>query len=281
MTSILTSLHGNKLGLDPNQALVKPAGSASGVDGYQMFELGRAYSAYTDDFLGDLLSAEWDAKTGSDGGVVTPTINVQKNGVVRMVTGAGATLTMAVNGVQLQQSLNWAAPLQYELRKTVIHARVKMSAVAQIAIFIGFTDQTSALEMPINGSGSGDAWTTTATDAIGVVYDSAMTTKNWWGMGVANDVDSTGQNFGVAPTLAVYEDWHIELMGDGTATGSVGTFYRNGVSIAAATPASNNSALVSGPRNTIPLSPVIAAFSRSAASVNVDIDILHMSMARV
>lgn len=270
---ILTSLHGNKVGLDANQMLVTPGGMATGAGGSQFALEAPSIVTYTDDFFGDLLSAEWDAKTGSDGGVVTPTINVQQNGVVRLTTGAGATLTMAVNGVQIQGALTLRAPAQYTQVRTCFEARVKLSAITNIAVFLGITDQTSALEMPINGSGTGDGFTTTATDAIGFVFDTAMTTKNWWGMGVANDVDATGLNFGVAPVAATWETLRVDLETDNTTTGSVARFYRNGLQI--------GSALTGGPRNSVGLTPVVAAFTRSAASATVDLDYIHISAARV
>src|SRR5262249_32843902 len=158
--------------------------------------------------------------------------NVQRSGVVRSTTGAGAGATMAVNGVQLQGSLNWLAPAQYIGECTAIECRIKLSAITNIAVFVRFTHQTAALEMSINGAGGGDGLTTTATDAVSFVLDTAMTTKIWWGMGVANDVDSTGQNFGIAPVAATYETLRVEIYSDNTTTGSYAKFYRNGVGIA-------------------------------------------------
>jgi hypothetical protein len=280
MSGILTSLHGRIVGMDNQQRVLALNGFIAGNEGSQRHEASPLVSADWDDFLGDTLDARWDAKTGSDGGVVTPTINVQRSGVVRSTTGAGATTTMAVNGVQLQGSLNWYAPAQFQGECTALECRIKLSAITNIAVFIGFTDQTAALEMPINGSGTADGFTTTATDAVGFVFDTAMTTKNWWGMGVANDVDSTGQNFGVAPVAATFETLRVELYSDNTTTGSYAKFYRNGVPIAAATPASNNSALMAGPRNSVGLTPVVAAFTRSAASATVDLDCLHIKQVR-
>lgn len=280
MSDLKHSLYGRQFGMDADGRAMALQGYVSGNIGSNRADPSPVVVADWDDFLGDLLDARWDAKTGSDGGVVTPTINVQQGGVVRSTTGAGAGATMAVNGVQLQGTLNWKAPAQFATPHLVFETRIKLSAITNICVFIGITDQTSALEMPINGAGGGDGFTTTATDAVGILFDTAMTTKNWWGMGVANDVDSTGQNFGVAPVIATYETWRIEVASDGTATGSQVTFYRNGNPISPATPASNIGALMAGPRNSVSLVPVVAAFTRSAASANVDVDYLHINQIR-
>lgn len=274
---ILTSLHGRQLGLDQNQLLVAPNGLASGTAGIQVVENSHLVLGFTDDFMGDLLSAEWDAKTGSDGAVTTPTINVQKSGVVRMITGAGAGATMAVNGVQLQSSLNYSAPAQYQQIRTAFQTRLKLSAITNIAVFVGFTNQTTSLQIPINGAGGGDTFTNNATDAVGFLFDTTMTTKNWWEVGVSNSVGATGQNTGIAPVAATYDTLRVELETDNSTTGATAYFYRNGVMISGV---GVSSAMVNAIRNSQTLTPIVAAFTRSAASANVDIDYIHCSMAR-
>lgn len=280
MSDIKHSLYGQTFGTDDRNRMLAAQGYVSGSIGSQRHDPSPMVSADWDDFLGDLLDARWDAKTGSDGGVVTPTINVQRSGVVRSTTGAGAGATMAINGVQLQGSLNWFAPLNVTTDVTAFECRIKLSAITNICVFIGLTDQTAALEMPINGAGGGDGFTTTATDAVGILFDTTMTTKNWWGMAVANDVDATGQNFGVAPVVATYETWRIEVASDNTTTGSLCKFFRNGLQVGPASPVGNTGSLMGGPRNTIALTPVIAAFTRSAASATVDADYLHIKQSR-
>lgn len=274
---ILTSIHGRQLGLDQNQLLVAPNGVSSGTAGVQVVETGHLLVGFTDDFMGDLLSAEWDAKIGSDGNVATPAINVQKSGVVRSTTGAGAGGTMAVNGVQLQSSLNFSAPAQYQQIRTAFQVRVKLSAITNLSVFVGFTNQVASLQMPINGSGVGDAFTNNATDAVGFLFDTVMTTKNWWEVGVANSVGATGQNTGVPPVAATYETLRVELETDNTSTGAQAYFYRNGLMISAS---GVSSSMANAIRNSQSLTPVISAFTRTAASVNVDVDYIHCSMAR-
>jgi hypothetical protein len=223
--------------------------------------------AYTvtllDDFLGDVLADQWNGRVGSDPQVVTPTINSQAGGVVRLVTGDDAAASMAVNGVQLESALNWKA----EQQSLVAEFRVTLSAITNVALFVGFTDQVAALEIPIESAASADTLTSNATNAVGVMFDTAMSTDNWWLVGVAADVDATAQNAATAPTALTFETWRIEVGADGTAE-----FFRNGVQVG-----TTMSAAVTA---TTLLTPVVAAFSRGAASRNIDVDFIKVQGTR-
>lgn len=172
-----------------------------------------------DDFLGDLLADEWSSKVGTDPQCVAPVILAdQVGGVVRMTTGDDGTA--AGSGVQLDSALNWRANKQ----GLVFEANFAIGPlVTNVAVFIGLTDQNAALEMPIESAASGDTITTNATDAVGVMFDTAMSTDNWWLVGVANDVDATAQDAGFAPSAGTYATVRIEVNRAGTAT-----FYWNG-----------------------------------------------------
>lgn len=216
-----------------------------------------------DDFLGDVINSPWGGATGTDGAVVAFGVSAAVNGMIRGTTGADAAGDMATDGVQIQSFLNWkasATDLSFE-------ARVKLSAITTIAIFVGFTDQIAALECPINGSGVGDAFTTTATDAVGFVFDTAMTNKKWWLMGVANDVDATGQNSAIAPVAATYNILRVDLTSAGVATFTIdGTVV--GTAMTGAVTAATS------------LTPVIAAFSRTNAARNIDADYIRVQASR-
>lgn len=216
-----------------------------------------------DDFLGDVLADQWGAAVGSNGSVVTPTISADVNGKVRMVTGADAGGTMALNGVQLHRALNWKA----NQGSLFVEWRVKLSAITGIACFIGLTDQVAALECPINSAASADTLTSNATDAVGWMFDTSMATDNWWLTGVAADVDATAQNSAIAPVADTYERFRIDLSSTGVAT-----FRRNGVAI--------GNVMTGALTATVALTPVVAAFSRAAASRNVDIDYCHIGALR-
>lgn len=209
-----------------------------------------------DDFLGaEIDGYRWQSLIGTDDAARQAIIRAsQTGGIVRMTTGAGAGASMAANGVQLQSDLNWTAANG----GLVFEAKVALDDIPTVAIFVGLTDQIAALEMPFTLA-AGDALTSNASNAVGALFDTAADTDNWWLVGVAADADATKQDSGVAPVAATHETWRIEL----SATG-VATFYRNGVVI--------GTAMTGAVTPAAQLAPVVAGFSRAAASRNFDID---------
>lgn len=216
-----------------------------------------------DDFFGDLLADEWSEFHGSDGAALAPVILAETNGVVKLQYGAGAGVTMAVNGCQLQSGLNW----KRSKGGLLFEANVCLSGGAATAtcLFVGFTDQVAALEMPFTLA-AGDALTSNATDAVGVLYDTAADTDNWWAVGVATDVDATKQNLGLAPAVNTYERWRVDLTSAGTAF-----FYRNGVAIGSA---------MTGACGNVDLTPVVVGFSRAAADRSAKVDLIRCEQYR-
>jgi len=57
---------------------------------------------------------------------------------------------MAVNGVQIESGLNYKA----NAGGLVFEAKVNLSAITAVSLFVGLTDQTAALEAPVNASGA-------------------------------------------------------------------------------------------------------------------------------
>lgn len=216
-----------------------------------------------DDFLGEEIDAyKWQSMIGTDAECRQAVVYAdQAGGVVRITTGDDAGATMAINGTQMQSRLNWKA----EQGGLVWEGRIALDVITSVCVFIGFTDQVSALEMPFTLSGT--TLTSNATDAVGVLFDTDATTDNWWFVGVAAGVDVTQQNSGYAPVASTFEVWRIEI----TATG-IASFYRNNILVG--TPIS----LAVTP--TVLLTPVVAAFSRTNASRNIDIDELFVYAQR-
>jgi hypothetical protein len=207
-----------------------------------------------DHFLGDVVADQWDSDVGSDPQVAAPAIVSAIGGLVRMTTGDDAAASMAVNGVQMHSGvLNWQAGTG----GLMAEFKIKMSAPTDICVFFGFTDQVSALEMPFTMSGT--TLTSNATDAVGLLFDTDATTDNWKLVGVAGDTDATVQDAGVAPGTNTYETWRITI-----STGGTANFYKNGTQV--------GSAMTGSVGASTALTPVIAAFSRGAASRNVDLD---------
>jgi hypothetical protein len=270
MSRILTSLHGRKLGLGSAesgglQPLIAPGGLILGEHGTQRQIGGPNHVAWFDDFLGDALDARYSVVEGTDSATSDAAIlaTASAGGWLRMTTGdAGTGLAADLIQVNLG-SLQWAAAnggLDFEIR-------FKMSAITECYAFLGFTDVVT-LEAPIISAASADTFTTTASDAVGIMFDTRMTTDNWWLTGVAANVDATHQNSGFAPVAATFETWRIEVSAAGAAR-----FMRNGKPVGvlmngAVTPAT---ALV----------PTIGFGKLSTAtSITADIDYIHVAMVR-
>lgn len=268
MSHIRTSLHGREAGLDGRRRIMSPVGFVSGDNGSQIAMPSPTTVAFYDDFLGGgqafstTIIDGWRSRKGSDGACVDWTVTEAVGGTVAGVVG-NTTASMAVAGVQLDRGLDWKA----NQGNVCIEARLKMSKITNIAVYFGFTDQVSALEMPINSATGAHTITTNATDGCGFLFDTADTsTDQWLLVGVANDVDATVQSSispagaAIVPVADTYEVLRIEL---DTAGGAV--FYRNGIQVG------TKMALAVTP--TIALTPVFAAFNRTtsgAGTITVD-----------
>lgn len=236
---------------------------ASGVVSTKALDFTRNVIRMLEDFDGATIPVRFAVTKGSDGATVNFANVADTSGRATATTGAGAGGTMAVNGVQLHTALNWKA----NQGNVIFEARVKISAITNIAVFVGLTDQVAALEMPVNSAGSLDTITTTATDACGFMFDTAMTTDDIWLVGVANDVDAALQDSALAFVADTYRIFRIEL-----TTAGVATFFIDGAQIGAA--------MSDATRATIALTPVVAAFTRTAASATISIDYMSMQAYR-
>lgn len=216
-----------------------------------------------DDFLGDVIEDGWAVFKGSDGQTVSFAISAHESGMVRATAGDDAAATMAVNGVQLYKQLGWKA----NQGNLTMEARVRISAITNISLFVGFTDRFDALEMPINSAASANTLTSTATDAVGFMFDTSMTNDFFWLTGVKADTDATHINTGIAPVAATWIVLRVELDTSGNSH-----FYINDAFAGSVTDALTA---------TVALAPTIAAFTRSAASATVDVDYVQILASRV
>jgi hypothetical protein len=262
--TIQTSLHGQLLGLTKLGSLQCPGGFTSGADNYNLHSLADpSRVTFFDDFLGDVVADQWNFTEGTDSGTSDGAISELVNGVFLLTPGDSAG-SVAADGAQLNSALNWKA----NQGNLVFQARVKLAAITSVSCFIGLTD-TKSLEQPIHSASSADTITTNATDAVGFFFDTNMTTDNWWFAGVANDVDATHQNMGVAPVADTYETFRIEITSDGKAQA-----FRNGVSVGT---------LMSGALTaTVALTPVFIVRPLSAAAgKTMSVDYSYVSANRV
>jgi hypothetical protein len=220
----------------------------------------RDYVKFFEDFLGPTLTTKLAVIAGSDS-PAAGAINVAQQGTLRLTTG-DSNASLAADGVQVSGSLNWKA----SNGDLIAEAKVSISAITAVQFFFGFTDQTSALEMPVTLSAT--TYATVATDAVGFMFDTTATTDTIRLVGVANDVDATHQDTSNAWAAATDTLFRVEV-----STTGVATFYINDVQV--------GTAMTGAVTPTVALAPVIAARSLAANSKTLDIDTLLVSMLRV
>lgn len=214
--SIGFSIYGADVGVG-NQLnkgrLISRKGFISGAKG-QEFRLNDPTAVVMyDDFLGDVVADQWNYVEGTDTTTADGAISETVNGVFLLTAGDSAG-TVAADGAEINSGLNWKA----SSGNLVFQTRLKLASIASVSVFLGLTD-TKSLEQAIYASGTADGITTDATDAVGFVFDTAMTTTNWWFAGVKNDVDATKQNVGYAPVADTYATFRIEVDSSGNALG--------------------------------------------------------------
>ena len=267
MSRILSSLDSNLVGRDNAGKLISRGGFRSGDHGKQFDVPSPSTVVQFDDFVGDVLNDPWNAVEGTDTTGSTQLVLAGAiGGALRLATGdddANGTHLTDLTGVT--SYLNWQA----SNGGLNVQARVKLSRITLAYLFIGFTDVITA-EVPINGTNGADTIATTATDAVGFMFDTGMTTAGMRLVGVATDVDATIQNIGstYSPVADDYATYRVEL-----STTGVASFFINGVQVGA----TMTGAVTAG----ADLTPCIYASNLDGTSAfNCDIDYIHVSMAR-
>ncbi len=157
-----------------------------------------------DGFRGPVLDGAYVVDSGTDAQALDPVIlTTSSGGVVNGVTGNAGT------GHPADASF-MSYPLVFKPSdgRSVHHFRFKISAITNVAFFVGLTD-LGTLEEPMSLSGT--TLTTNATDAVGFLFDTAATTNNIWLAGVAADVDDTEVNSTIAPVADTFLDLTIDL----------------------------------------------------------------------
>jgi hypothetical protein len=265
MSHILTSIHGRRLGLDAKNRVIAPNGLRAGEHGAQTdFASGQTVAIF-DDFTDVLLNTnEWGVLKGSDAGALNFVNTAGPSGTTVATCGPNVGASMATNGVQISGALSWQAASG----SLVCEARVKLSAILNNHLFVGFTNQVAALQAPANASGVGNGVTFNAVDCVGILFDSATLVDNFYLVGQANSVPATVQDSKVAPVAATYVTLRTEVEKDGSAK-----FFINGLPV--------GQLMAGAVRTTVNLAPVVAGFTRSAATATVTLDYLNVSSLRV
>lgn len=192
---------------------------------------------------------------GSDAQAADPVIS---SNTLVMVTGDAGT-GFAADGTQAIGDTGYTL----NTGTTIVEARVKLSAITNVQMFFGLTDQKVALEVPIESAASADTITTNATDAVGFMFDTSMATDNIWLVGVNNNTDETPQNSAIAFVADTYATLRMEINSSGDAT-----FYINGTAV--------GSAMTTAAAVGVTLYPTLAASARSTASRTMTVDYLYL-----
>lgn len=223
-----------------------------------------AKAAFFDDFLGDVLADQWNLVEGTDAATSDAAILAGGiGGVMRLTTGDAGT-GLAADQVQVTMALQWQASNGGLSAET----RVKFSQITDAYFFFGFTDQAATLEGPVVSAGSANTITTNASDAVGFMFDTRMTTDNLWLVGVKGDIDATAQDSGVAPVAAQYMTLRVDVDASGTAA-----FFINGLGV--------GTTMANAVTAATDLTPVITASkTATATSMTVDTDYIAVSMDR-
>jgi len=219
-----------------------------------------SHAVVFDHFTGAALNTNiWTAVEGTDSATSAAALASAAGGVLRLTTGDAGT-GAAADMEQIVSQLAYKASLGGLSMET----RIKLSAITTCLLFVGFTDSLS-FEVPIESAGSVNTLTSTATDAVGFLFDTRMSTDTFHLVGVKNDVDATSQVLDVAPVAATYVTLRVDVSSAGDAQ-----FFIDGVQVGeimedAVTP-------------TALLTPTVAVSKTSvAASMTADLDWLGAS----
>lgn len=243
--------------------LMSDGGFSSGEVGAENRLPGPNTVSFFDDFLGDVIADQWNYVEGTDSATSASAILAGGIGGVLRITTGDAGSGLAADMAQLTQELQWQA----SNGGLAIEGRFKLSAITTCYVFFGFTDVVT-LEAPIESAASANTLTTNATNAVGFMFDTRMTTDTWWLTGVASDVDATAQALTAAPVADTYATFRVEVDTAGAAT-----FYYNKVKVGS----TMAGAVTAGGD----LTPTFAVSKTSvAASMTADIDYIHVSMDR-
>jgi hypothetical protein len=278
----LRSIYGQYVATVDDFRSIHSQGLISGKWGNQMPIPDLTNFVVFDDFDGATLLGTWQVAKGTDGADSNFACNGGISGTIQGTTGA-TTTTMAGSGIQIAAHLNLEAQgagVTASSNNLEFNTRIQVSAITGLCLFVGFTSQVASLQMPIQGSGVANGLTINNNNAVGFLYDTAMSTTDWWCVGAKGGVAATALDCGSGPAAATYDQLAISIDQLGNAN-----FFRNSggtiLGSVSQQPASGAVTMANAVTVTTPLTPVIAAFSRIAASKNVLVDYIMASMNRI
>ena len=270
MKRVLRSIYGQYFGTVDDFRVMAQQGVITGPWGNQMPVGDTNNVVIFDDFEGATLLGTWAVNKGTDAGAANFAVNPATSGTVRGTTGA-TTSTMAGSGIIITSELNFKAQGAAAVaagNNLEFNTRLKVDVITNQVVFVGLTN-AKTLQLPIQGSGAGNAFTANANDAVGFVFDTTMTNPAWWLIGAKAGVLAAGQSSALNPVAATYAQFAVSVDQLGNAT-----FFYNGLQIGVT--------MANAITPTVAVTPVVAAFNRTAAAArNFDIDYLMTSMNRI
>jgi hypothetical protein len=223
----------------------------------------RGYSVYFDDFLGDSIRAEHDAKLGSGTGNAAALTTGQGGRYLLTSASDDGADTANFTAIAVPNSLSYRA----DAGSLGIEARLFLSAATGVMVFVGFTDTlpSAGLVVPVFVNGSDVI--SGAANAVGIFFDTDGLTSTKWGAGGRKASASTASSFSSdGPTASTFDVVRAELDASGTLTAYVNerkfAVIANAVTI------------------TTPLVPVIYVGNRAAAARTATVDYVYVRQAR-
>jgi len=161
---------------------------------------------YFEDFLDDTLNTFATTENHDSGGTVTIKSEV-----------AGGVLSIYSDGTNgdIQNAFganNWTPSTMGTI---VFESRVKLDTLSQ-GCFVGLSDDNASDEIPIDYDDG--TLTTTATDAVGFVFDSGKSSSYWYMVGVKAGVDQGPTACAVPPVITVWQTLRVVVEKSGAAT---------------------------------------------------------------
>ena len=210
-----------------------------------------------DDFIGHTFDETNNWNIGEENSS-SEAITIDDNGYVRLTTGATSGNRSAFGGEVIWEAEN-GGPLILEVRLK------NSSAITDRALFVGFTDvkPSGTLEMPIEMATT--VLTTTASDAVGFMYDTDADNDYWYCTGVKVNADGTEVNTSVAPKITD-QTLRVVVNGDGDAT-----FWIDGKYVGKVDDAVTASTK---------LCPIVCIETRATATKVIDIDYVYVEGGR-
>ena len=230
---------------------------------------------WDDDFLGDTL----------DGGYQVTAASGTTLAIAAGVNGVATHITEASNDAfaQVSLGLDWQAQLM-----CVIAARVKIDAITDSKMEIGFTDVvtgTDASAVLLNGAVAG-TYTANATDMAVWAFDTDSANDTWHGVATYNQNASTtitGVASSTAPVADTYETLIVALEGtrsagstDAWSSPSIAHFYRlntNGYQV-------ETQKLTTGPTSNTLLTPHLNVTTRNGTANTMSVDFVKVWQRR-